>query len=99
MRVNDVASNLMFGEHPYYGGHAADRGGIGTEVVNNQVARQGLGGRSWVGVGAMWFTCTVSRGFKGRCSSQLDPWQGQDGGDDQRSGVARGAVEQRVICE
>jgi hypothetical protein len=54
MRVDDVASDLMVGEYPDYGGHAADRGGIGAKVVNDQVASQSLGENfSWIDVRPM----------------------------------------------
>ena len=40
MRDDDVTSNAMLGEHSHYGRHAADRGGIGTEVMNDQGAHE-----------------------------------------------------------
>jgi hypothetical protein len=36
VRVDDVAADLMLGEHVDHGGHAADRRGIGTEVSRNE---------------------------------------------------------------
>jgi hypothetical protein len=38
-------------------------------------------------------TNRASHRLRGRCSTHLDAWQGQDGGEDQHSGVAGGAVE------
>jgi hypothetical protein len=34
MKIDDVAPNSMFGEHPDHGGYAADRVGVGTEVMD-----------------------------------------------------------------
>jgi hypothetical protein len=35
MRVDDVASDAVLGGEPDHGRHTPDRGGIGTEVVDD----------------------------------------------------------------
>jgi len=36
MRVDDLAPDIVLGEHPDHSGHTPDRGGIGTEVMRDR---------------------------------------------------------------
>ena len=61
MKIDDVASDVMLGEHPDHGRHTTDRSGIGAEVMDDQRHTAcGIGARRTSTLGKARTAATIS---------------------------------------